>query len=82
MSGVQRYVTVVLHAHLARYAGGRERIDLPHRAGAAVIDYVEALGIPPHEYYAVVREGAVSLDLRAVPAPGEVLELLPAVSGG
>ena len=80
--GPSAFVTFVLHAHLSRYAGGRERLELPHRAGAAVSDYLGQLGIPPHEYYAVVREGRVSTDLAASPAGGEVIELLPAMSGG
>jgi hypothetical protein len=75
-------LTFVLHAHLARYAAGRERVELPHRAGAAVSAYLEQLGIPRHEYYAVAREGRVSTDLAAAPADGEVIELLPAMSGG
>jgi molybdopterin converting factor small subunit len=75
-------LTFVLHAHLARYAGGRERVEVAHRAGAAVADYLEQLGIPRHEFYAVAREGRVWTDLDAAPADGEVIELLPAMSGG
>jgi hypothetical protein len=75
-------VTLVLHAQLARYAGGQRRVDLPHRADFAVADYLRLLGIPPHEYYAVVRDGKASTDLRVVLAEGEIIELLPAMSGG
>jgi sulfur carrier protein ThiS len=75
-------LTLVLHAHLVRHAGGRTRIELPYRAGATLAEYLASLGIPGHEYYAVVRAGALSKDLAAVPAAGEVVELLPAMSGG
>ena len=75
-------VTLVLHAHLSRYAGGQRQVEVPHRPGAPLGTYLCALGIPPHEYYAVVRAGAVTRDLDAVPAAGEVIELLPAMSGG
>jgi hypothetical protein len=75
-------VTLVLHAHLSRYAGGQRRVELPHRPGAPLTAYLRTLGIPPHEYYAVVRNGAVTRDLDGVPAAGEVIELLPAMSGG
>jgi molybdopterin converting factor small subunit len=81
MSGAA-FVTVVLHAQLARYAGGQGRVELPHQAGLAIAGYLRLLGIPAHEYYAVVRDGRLSTDLDAVPAEGEVLELLPAMSGG
>ena len=84
MSGVlpAPCVTLVLHAHLCRYAHGLERIDLPHRSGAPIAEYVRIVGIPPHEFYAVVRAGVVSSNLDAVLEAGEVLELLPALSGG
>ncbi|MFH1807762.1 MAG: MoaD/ThiS family protein [Pseudomonadota bacterium] len=75
-------VTVVLHANLSRYADGRERVELPFRAGTSVAEYVQQLGIPAHEFYAVVRCGAVTRDLGEVPADGEVVELLPVISGG
>ena len=75
-------VTIVLHAHLARYAGGRGRVELPHQEGLAIAGYLRKLGIPEHEYYAVVRGGKTSKDLGAVLAAGEVIELLPAMSGG
>lgn len=75
-------VTFVLHAHLARYAGGRGRVELPHREGATLAVYVDELGIPAHEYYAVVRGDETTRDLSAVPSAGEVVELLPAMSGG
>ena len=78
----QRCVTLVLHAHLARYRGGQRRVDLPYRAGATVADYARDLGIPPHDYYAMVRAGQPSKDLGVVPDEGEVIELLPAMSGG
>jgi hypothetical protein len=84
VSGADRAtcVTLVLHAHLSRYTNGRERIELPHEPGASLADYVRVLGIPSHEFYAVVRAGVVSSNLGAVPAAGEVVELLPALSGG
>ncbi len=75
-------VALVLHAHLARYAGGRERVELPFREGTAISEYVCQVGIPAHEFYAIVRGGVVSTDLGVVLAEGEVIELLPAVSGG
>ena len=75
-------VTVVLNAHLSRYAEGRTRVELPHRSGATIADYVRDLGIPAHEYYAVVRRGAVTRDLNEEPTAGEVVELLPVISGG
>ena len=75
-------ITFVLHAQLARYAGGRRRVELPYREGTSVSDYVRHLGIPPHEYYAVVRDGRMTTDLGAVLAEGEIIELLPAMSGG
>jgi hypothetical protein len=75
-------VTVVLHANLSRYADGRERVELPFCAGACIADYVQQLGIPAHEFYAVVRRGAVTRDLREIPERGEVVELLPVLSGG
>jgi hypothetical protein len=75
-------LTLVLHAHLARYAGGRERVELRYRSGAPIAEYVRAVGIPAHEFYAVVRDGVVSANLDVVPAVGEVVELLPALSGG
>ena len=76
------FVTVVLHAQLARYAGGRERVELRHHAGLTIADYVRLLRIPKHEYYAVIRDGRVTTDLSVEPVVGEVIELLPAVSGG
>jgi sulfur carrier protein ThiS len=75
-------VTLVLHANLSRYQDGRERIALPFRTGATIADYVKELGVPAHEYYAVVYRGAVTKDLSEVPAMGAVVELLPMVSGG
>ena len=75
-------VTLVLHAHLARYAGGRERVELPYRPAATLRAYVESVAIPAHEYYAVIRRGVASRELDAVPDPGETVELLPAMSGG
>lgn len=75
-------VTLVLHANLSRYADGRERVELPFRAGASIAEYVQQLGVPAHEYYAVVRRGAVTRDLGEVPDSGEVVELLPVLSGG
>lgn len=75
-------VTLVLHANLSRYSGGRERVELPYRATASIADYVQQLGIPAHEYYAVVRRGAVTRDLGETPDSGEVVELLPVLSGG
>jgi hypothetical protein len=82
MSGGAAVVVLVLHAHLCRYAGDRARLEVPYEAGATVGDYVRRAGIPAHEFYAVVRGGALSKDLGAEPAPGEVVELLPAMSGG
>ena len=82
MTAAAGEVTLVLHAHLARYAEGRSRVALPHRDGAGLSEYLRLLGIPPHEYFAVVRNGVVSTDLDAVLAAGEVVELLPAISGG
>jgi molybdopterin converting factor small subunit len=75
-------VTLVLHAHLSRHAAGQRSVAVPHRPGAPLRAYIQDLGIPPHEYYAVVRGGEVTKDLDAVPAAGEVIELLPAMSGG
>ena len=78
----QGLVTLVLHAHLGRYAAGQRSVAVPHRPGAPLRAYIQALGIPPHEFYAVVRGGEVTKDLDAAPAAGEVIELLPAMSGG
>ncbi len=75
-------ITLVLHAHLSRYAADRSRVELPHREGAGVADYARELGIPPHEYYAVIRGGSLSKDLASALSPGELVELLPAISGG
>jgi len=75
-------VVLVLHAHLGRYAGGAARLALPYEPGLSIGEYARRAGIPPHEFYAVVRRGALSKDLDAVPTPGEVVELLPAMSGG
>ncbi|MBN2359661.1 MAG: aldehyde ferredoxin oxidoreductase [Deltaproteobacteria bacterium] len=75
-------VTLVLHANLSRYAGDRERVELPFRPGATIADYVHDVGIPAHEYYAVVHRGEVTRDFNEVPATGAVVELLPLVSGG
>jgi hypothetical protein len=75
-------VTLLLPAHLARYAGGRERVELPYRPGAPLVEYVRAVGIPGHEFYAVVRQGIVSSNLSAAPSDGEVVQLLPVLCGG
>ena len=77
-----RAVTLVLHAHLSRYADDRTHVELPHRAGATIADYVQSLAIPEHEFYAGVRRGVVTRDFRQVPEPGDVIELLPMLSGG
>jgi molybdopterin converting factor small subunit len=75
-------VTLLLPAHLARYAGGRERVELPFRQGAPIAEYVRAVGVPGHEFYAVVRDGVVSSNLSAALSDGEVIQLLPVLSGG
>jgi len=75
-------VTIVLHAHLARYRRRSRSRGAPASEGLAIAGYLRKLGIPEHEYYAVVRGGKTSKDLGAVLAAGEVIELLPAMSGG
>ena len=78
----QGLVTLVLQAHLSRYAAGQRRVEVPHRPGAPLRAYIQEVGIPSHEFYAVVRGGEVTRDLDAAPAAGEVIELLPTMSGG
>jgi len=75
-------VTLVLHANLRHHAEGREQIELPFRSGATIADYLQDSGVPDHEYYAVVHRGAVTRDFNAVPRVGDVVELLPVMSGG
>jgi hypothetical protein len=75
-------ITVMLHAHLRHYNGGREELRLPHREGATVADYIEGLAIPGHEYMGVVLNGVLTDRLDRVPGPGAVVELVPAVTGG
>lgn len=75
-------VTLILHAHLKRYMK-RESTDLtvPLEAGETVRDLLERLGIPLNEVFAFVVNGkGESPDYH--PAPGDRLELLPAISGG
>jgi molybdopterin converting factor small subunit len=75
-------ITVMLHAHLRHHNGGREELRLPHRPGATVADYIASLAIPGHEYMGVVLDGELTDRLDQVPAPGAVVELVPAVTGG
>jgi hypothetical protein len=75
-------ITVVLHAHLRHHNKGVERLVVPHRPGATVADYVEALAIPGHEFMGVVLDGELMTALDRVPGPGATLELVPAVTGG
>ena len=75
-------VTLVLLANLRHYAGGREQIELPFREGATIADYLQESGVPDHAYYAVVYRDAVTRDLDLVPGCGDVVELLPVMSGG
>lgn len=75
-------VRVMLHAHLRHYNHGSEETTLPFAPGATVADYLERLAIPRHEYMGVVVDGTLTGDTSIVLAPGAVLELMPAISGG
>jgi len=79
---VSATITMVLHAHLRHHNGGQERLELPHREGATVADYVAAAAIPGHEFMGVVLDGELMTRLDRVPEPGATVELVPAVTGG
>jgi len=75
-------IRVLLHAHLRHYNQGDDQTTLPYSPGATVADYLGRLAIPGHEYMGVVVNGTLTGDTSIVLAPGSVLELVPAISGG
>ena len=75
-------IEVLLHAQLRYYNGGSEETSLPHTPGATVAEYLEQLAIPDHEYMGLIIDGTLTTKTTAVLAPGTVLELMPAMSGG
>ncbi|MBM4319664.1 MAG: hypothetical protein FJ125_06825 [Deltaproteobacteria bacterium] len=76
-------LTLRLHAHLQRLpaAGGREELTVDALPGETLGALLDRLAVPRNEVFAVLADGRrLGWDHRL--APGERLEVLPAISGG
>lgn len=76
-------ISVRLHGHLARYAGGKTgSFFIPAESAGTVEEVIRSFRIPPAEIGMVVLNGRVESRMDTFLHPGDELKIFGLVGGG
>lgn len=76
-------ISVRLHGHLARYAGGKTNsFSIPAESAGTVEEVIRSFRIPPAEIGMVIVNGRVESRKDTLLRPGDELKIFGLVGGG